>query len=344
MIPTKNKSGHIGWMDYAKAIAIYSVVLLHTHCVESLSVAINAFVMPSFFFLSGFLFSSSRNPEFKPFALKRFRQLVVPYLWINVIAYLLWFFALRHYGTNPADAIEWHKPLIAIALGLPPALTHDIPLWSLLCFFIVEMIYYIVGVRWGISDWIIAAIGYAVAAIISICAGSEGLALPLTLTPAMAALAFYSIGHIARKYSSRLKRMFSPSPVILLSGIALLGLAFELNRPTAFFIGVLGNPVWFFIGATGGIIMVVQTASWLERIFHDGKTVRIISRGTLLICGFHLLAFAFIKAIMLFGFGISPELLTDGFVRGVIMATVATALCIPIILVIERYFRFLVYK
>lgn len=344
MTPTIPSPRHIGWIDYAKSAAIYLVVLLHTHCLDEITVAINGFVMPTFFFLSGYLFSRQRNPQFRPFALKRFRQLVVPYLWINIVAYLLWVTVLRNYGDDAGAGIGWHEPLVAVALGIPPGLTHDIPLWSLLCFFVVEMIYCLLSWRLKISDGLIAVAAYAVAAAISLLWPVEGVALPLALAPAAGGLAFYALGHLARSKSEGLAKVFAPSPLMLLLGVALLMLGLSLNVPTAFFLGALGYPLWFALSAMGGILITIQTALWLDRLLHDGALVRLMSRGTLLICGFHLPAFAVIKGVMLFGFGISPELLTAGPLRGIAMAAAACALCMPLIWVIERYFRFLVSK
>lgn len=343
-MPAINDKQHIGWIDYAKAFAIYCVVLLHTHCVESLTVALKGFVMPLFFFISGFLFLRARNPELGPFFRKRCHQLLVPYLWINAVAYILWLLVLRHYGTDTADSIEWHRPLLGIALGIPRFLVHDIPLWSILCFFVVEMIYYALPHKGKWNDLIIAAIAYLTGSIISIYAGQEGIALPLTLAPSATALAFYALGHFVRSRSDEWRLLFKPSPAILLFGLVLLFAGVSLNSPTAFFLGSIGNPVPYLIGAIGGIIMSVQLAVWLDKIFHDGKLVRLISRGTLIICGFHLIAFAFMKGVMLLGFGVAPETLTDSFWKGIIFSIFATSLCLPLIMLIERRFKFLVGK
>lgn len=57
----------IVWIDYAKSIAIWLVVLLHTHCDAECSQIINSFVMPTFFILSGILFSSERYVSYGQF-------------------------------------------------------------------------------------------------------------------------------------------------------------------------------------------------------------------------------------------------------------------------------------
>lgn len=338
-----DKSARIGWVDYAKSYAIFAVVLVHTHCSEIPTYTIRFFAIPLFFFLAGFLFSRQHNPEFKPFALKRFRQLIVPYVWINIVAYLVWLTVTRHYGTSANDTLAWHEPLWAIALGIPRRLAHDIPLWSLLCFFVVEMVYYPLPSRGRWNDLIIAALAYAVAAVLNLNGGTN---LPLALAPSAAALAFYALGHFVRENSRYFTVLFAPSAWMLAAGVALLAAGVWLNYPqrAAFFIAMLGNPLYYLIGATGGIITGVQIAAMLEALFHDGKLVRLISRGTLLICGFHLLAMSLIKGVMYFGFGVDPDELTVGLARGLAVSVAAMALCLPIIQIIEKHFRFLVSK
>ncbi|MDE6377760.1 MAG: acyltransferase [Duncaniella sp.] len=341
-----DKSAHIGWIDYAKSYAIFTVVLVHTHCSEFPVRAIRFFAIPLFFFLAGFLFSRRHNPEFKPFAIKRFRQLVIPYVWINIVAYIAWFTVTRHYGSSSGDALAWHEPLWAMTLGIPRRLAHDIPLWSLLCFFVVEIIYYLLPSRGRWGDLIIAAVAYLVACAVNHFGGASGVDLPLTLAPAAAALAFYALGHFVRLNSSRFTLLFAPSLWMLLAGVALLVAGVWLNYPmrASFYIGVLGNPLCYLAGACGGIIAGVQIAAMLEALFHDGALARLISRGTLIICGFHLLALSLIKGVMYFGFGFDPDALTDGLLRGVAVSIVAIALCIPLIIFIERHLRFLVSK
>ena len=336
--------GRIGWMDYAKTLAIFFVVLLHTHCDPRLTVALNSMVMPTFFFLSGYLFSRERNPAFGAFARKRFRQLVVPYLWINLVAYSAWVLVLRHYGDDATSPLAWHEPLLAIALGLPDGLVHDIPLWSLLCFFVVEMAYYPLSGRFKVPDALTAIVAYSIAAAVSMAGGGEGLSLPLTLAPAAAALCFYALGHFVRTHASSFRWLSQPGVLVLLAAIVAMRIGLELNVPTNFFMGTLGNPLLFPLAALGGIVFTVQVAAWLCAIFSDNATVRFTSRGTLLICGFHLLAFAVIKGVMLFAFHVDPAELTLGVDRGLLMAIAAFLLCLPVVWAVERWAPWLVSK
>lgn len=65
-----NTGKRILWIDYAKSICIYLVLLGHAHASQPVTDFIYTFHMPLFFFLSGCLFSFEKHPNFKEFAIK----------------------------------------------------------------------------------------------------------------------------------------------------------------------------------------------------------------------------------------------------------------------------------
>lgn len=103
-----NTGKRILWIDYAKSICIYLVLLGHAHASQPVTDFIYTFHMPLFFFLSGCLFSFEKHPNFKEFAIKRFKGLMIPYLWINLITYLFWLFAGRNFGEDATISTTWY--------------------------------------------------------------------------------------------------------------------------------------------------------------------------------------------------------------------------------------------
>ena len=335
----------IPWVDYAKMFAIFFVVVIHTHCSAGLTIVLKGFTIQTFFFLSGFLFSRENNPEFKPFAYKRFRQLIVPYIWISLLAYVVWVTVLRHLGSASMYPGPWHEPLIAMALGIPGGMAHDIPMWSLICFFVVEMIYYPLREHVIKSDLIIALIFFILGAAVSLTFGIDGLDLPIALGPASMAICLYSLGHFSRRWIQKLSTVnLWQSAIIAIVGAALLFAGTQLNGYIQFFLGYTGEPWWFLLSSFGGIAMMFGGSQFCSLLFGDKKFVRFVSRSTLIICGFHLMAMSFMKGVALFGFGIEPKMLTTGMFHGITTAVVAFILCLPVAWIIERYFRFLVSK
>lgn len=329
---------HIDWIDYGKSAAIFFVVLLHTHCDILVDCIINAFIMPLFFFMSGFVFSYDRNTRYGAFVYKRFWQLVVPYMWINVLAYILWLFVLRHYGADAESDIAWSTPLIGFLAGVPPLLSHDIPLWSLLCFFIVELIFYPLG-KW-IGDWMTAAI-FAVLAY-AMTSFVNGAHLPLTVGPAIAGVAFYAIGHYCRRVGKLHALQTYPWVVLFAVGGFIVSISY--NTEVEFFICKFGNYWLFLLGAISAIVILSAMMRLTSQYIKEPRVIKFIARSTLLICGFHLLAFAAIKGVFLLGLGIAPEILSDGLWHGLLFAAVAFTMTLPAAYIVLRYLPWLVDK
>ena len=138
-----NTGKRILWIDYAKSICIYLVLLGHAHASQPVTDFIYTFHMPLFFFLSGCLFSFEKHPNFKEFAIKRFKGLMVPYLWINFITYLFWLFAGRNFGEDATISTTWYSPIIGILLGYSKQMIHNTPMWFFICLYFLEIFYYL---------------------------------------------------------------------------------------------------------------------------------------------------------------------------------------------------------
>lgn len=335
------------WIDYAKSITIFFVIIIHTHCDAELTKALKAFVMPLFFLISGYLFSYDNNPKTSTFLKKRARQLLVPYLWINIIAYVAWITVLRHYGSDATSQIEWHSPLIGILTGTGPMLVHDIPLWSLVSFFIVEIVYYPIG-KIIKRPWIVAAVFFAVLYILTYMLEDNVGMLPYAIGPSIAGVAFYSLGRQCRISASGAKtdrkdNLACLSGCLVLSTIIYL-FAFNDNEEISFYVIHYGNMPLFIIAALSGAAMTVCVSKLLSYVFGECKFIRFVSSGTLIICGFHLLALAFIKGIALFILKINPDSLTDGIASGMLSSAAAFAITLPIVYIVRKYFKFLVDK
>ncbi|MDE6334728.1 MAG: acyltransferase family protein [Muribaculaceae bacterium] len=333
-------NNRILWADYAKAFAIFSVVLLHVHCNEVLDKCINGYIMPLFFIISGYLFSYERNPGFKPFVLKRARQILVPYVWINAVAYVAWLTVLRHYGDDAASCTQWYSPLVGILAGIPHMLVHDIPTWSLLSFFVVETVYYVLRRHVG-NGRILTAVLLITFIGLSHVFEDKMSVLPLALGPSLAGLLFYSAGHELRESGVRAGAVFR-GPVWPVSGIAFI-ISVCCNSYVEFYICSYGNIILFLASSVSGAVFVISTCVRLsERSLPS--IIRFISESTLLICGFHLLVFAMIKGVMLYMFGISPATLNENLLYGMLFAVSALMLTLPIAFVVRKYFGFLVDK
>ncbi len=332
----------IKWIDYAKTFAIYAVLVIHTHCDVGVTKICNAIALPLFFFISGYLFSFERHKTFRPFLYKRFRQLIIPYLWINVVAYLFWIVIGRHFGEDATSGLAWHEPLVGIALGIGPKLTHDIPLWSLLSFFVVEMIYY-----WAYRALPRNGVWAIFFLMISWLMGiyhEYTSALPLTFAPVMSGLFFYTLGQTFKSRDLLTKFATNINLITILAILGLFVFISEINSEVNFYICQYGNFLLFVSAALLGIISIIMLSIRIGKWLGERKIISIISIGTLLICGFHLMIYSLIKGIGYFIFHIQPALMTNGPVRGLLFALTGLLLCIPIVVFIEKYLRVLTDK
>lgn len=129
--------------DWAKALAIYLVVMSHTTI--SRPIANWAFMVeiPLFFFMSGFLFRFDRHPIFKVFAIKRFRQIIIPYVTINIVTYLFWLIVARHYGADSNNNISIWQPLTSLLTANSTGMVHNATMYFFTTLFNIEIVYYI---------------------------------------------------------------------------------------------------------------------------------------------------------------------------------------------------------
>ena len=138
-------SRRIIWIDNAKFIGIFVVVLGHLTPNMELQTFIYSFHMPFFFLLSGITFNAREN-SFVSFFKKRFKAILVPYIFFGLITYFYWLFIARYYGADARIIIPWYKPLIGMlySAGSAKWLIHNIPLWFLTCLFLTQLLFFLI--------------------------------------------------------------------------------------------------------------------------------------------------------------------------------------------------------
>lgn len=337
-------SRRILWVDYAKSMAIFFVIWLHLHTDEEVCKLINAFVMPLFFIISGFLFSFERNPRFKPFALKRTRQIIVPYLWISALTYPLWL--LEQIFTPDGDISIWYQPLIGTLFCLPGWLHHNVPLWSFTAFFIVEMAFYALR-RAGMPAWLIFAGAMLLAPLLPQIFASGCRFIPFSLAPSVSGLGFYALGNmLARAGMGRgtLIRVIS-HPVTLAALLVGFCLGTDANSYVVFFKCEYGsNYLMYLLSSISGSLFIIGLSAFISSIIGLPKIVRFTSVSTLLICGFHLTGLLLIKFTALHFFGIDPSQVGAGACLGAAIALLCLLICLAPAWIINRYLPFLTDK
>lgn len=188
------------FVDIAKGIAIICIIIGHTwsnYCSidKRLAVFIYSFHMPLFFILSGWCLKTT-DVDIKFTLIKKVRQLVVPYVLINVIRYLL---------MRPAALVKknfWRSLFYAFGgdgqKGLDGTPVHKIGMtWFLMALFACQILYLLlkkISEEYEISMWILV-IGFAMLAVQL----KEYTWLPLGIHAGMYGMLFYHVGYVMKE-------------------------------------------------------------------------------------------------------------------------------------------------
>ncbi len=137
-MPTKR----IHYLDIARAIAIFSIVLGHTiaystHCYEIYRF-IFAFSVPLFFVLSGMTFRLKEETTWQ-FIKRKFLRIMIPYF-VWAILFLVPYYL---FGSNFSSELSQPNLLgVLYGSGADSALKQNTPLWFLPALFTTELLYY----------------------------------------------------------------------------------------------------------------------------------------------------------------------------------------------------------
>lgn len=326
----------LGHIDAAKALGIYLVILAHTHLFEPIQNWIYTFHMPLFFFISGYLFSYERNTSAAPFIRKRFRQLIIPYAAINLITWLAWALAGRNFGSSADQGIPLLAPLKAALLGYGAEMVHDVPLWFLLCLFIIETIHYLLFRRKGFRWSIVLIFVFLIAGYVNYALNP--VLLPFSLGTVLTGMVFYATGHLLRQTEFRLN--IAAAMLYLAATIAIAWLNGRINMHVNYY----GNYLLFFLGGFSGIFMVMYACRAISKLLTKNNRFAasisqltvFISNNTLLTCGFHLLCFSFIKALLVFVLRVDYSGIDDTVMLNIVFSLSALFICLGGIIVYEK--------
>ena len=129
----------IDYIDLIKGITIFGVVWVHTACYTWLSpILVNSI----FFFLSGIFF---RRMCFSEFLKTKVQTMLIPFVFFYILSYP--FRLVVHYWDNRTFAnFDWGCILDVFDISAQTDyLSVNVPLWFLLCLFIIQVIYYFIS-------------------------------------------------------------------------------------------------------------------------------------------------------------------------------------------------------
>ena len=212
------------WIDLLKFVGIVAIVLGHALGEGPLCTYLYAFHVPMFFFASGCAFRRTKE-RFGAFALRKLRQLIVPYLLMSFLSILALYAAsfvmelpLGIRFTQPWYRYAWG---ILYANGKSGMLKANAPLWFLPCMFcVLLMLYGVAHLAKG------KKLVYAALTALSAAVGllNERFRIldrwPLGFETALHMLPFALMGYAFRSVSEKIETM--PDARKAVAGIALL--------------------------------------------------------------------------------------------------------------------------
>lgn len=195
MIDSIIKKDRFDYIDVAKAIGMLTIIWGHVATGNSVAF-VYAFHIPLFFFLSGMVFVKDKYRDFGSFVKRRIQTLVIPYIIYSFITWVIWV-AFSYY--THANVTSYWMPLLEtfIAQGSEGYLVHNVPLWFVMCLFVVELAYYWISKLPDVWN-LVLSISLAVAGyvLVNYCTFFDFTTLPWSIEVAMMALIFYATGNL----------------------------------------------------------------------------------------------------------------------------------------------------
>lgn len=264
------------WIDLAKSIAIYAVVLGHVvtsqdaRWVQQVTSVLVVFHVPLFFFISGYL-HKNKEISFKVYVIKNLRSLIVPYIFFNLAsASILW--KLQSAETFWSGGHDF-------LLGYGHAFAG--PAWFLMTLFMLKIIYFWLSkvsnayLRWSVWFFI-----YLCSYPFEICFG---------ITNAIKVLPFFMLGNEFRRLGLMDKYLSLNAYVRIAIPFVLLALVVIPSYPQ-FNLGWANHPTLNPWVAYTKIFLAVFMAIGFCMLFNTrgSKMIEEISRSTIVIMGLHM--------------------------------------------------------
>lgn len=311
-------SKRVDYIDVIKGIAIFGVVWRHTACPSWLTLNFIFFILGGFFF--------KRKP-FRTFLLEKVKYILIPFAFFYVISYLFRI-VLFYCSAGIPFYCHWKRLLDIFMISTrTDYLFVNIPLWFLLCFFTIQILYYFISF---IDKRIILVI-----AILSLCFKDFLLSIPtpFMVNAAIHYLGFFALGNLVGKSWIDKLRDNSFRKISLIISLFLFG---GLFIPLDGLDGIVLN-IAKQVKLLMTFFIIMSVASWFNEKRYL-SLVRFYGENSLTILGLHVLPLELLKRKTLFYFGKCTPFM--GFIQSVIVMAVMYV----VILLCNKYIPFFVGK
>lgn len=315
----------INWIDELKGFILILVCLGHTNINipflgGNLIVILSAIRMPTFFFLSGLLFSTRRYPNIRSYMMHKTKVLLIPYILLSLLfsfldprLYDLSLLEKQSYLTPLLFSSDVHSSLEFFLMEFSSIFYYGIPittgpLWFVLALFFVSILFFCIHhIFQGKAKCITI---YAIfCLIIGWVLNLYNLVLPYCFSAVFTASFFFSLGYLTKriiKYMTDLREIKLGLIIILLSTLYLY--AININGSISLITNELGgNLLGYILSTVGGIFLIVSVFILLNRFVNESILQGILknmARNALIILAVH---YWIMKCCTIFLYFISKE-------------------------------------
>lgn len=318
------RDNRLVWIDWMKTIGIYLIVLGHFYSIGEKF--IYTFHVPLFFVISGFL--NKKETDGQVFWRKLWYNLAVPMLLMAVINFGYHCISQLFKGTFTLVDAYWF--VRNLAFGMVAGFDS---LWFIYTLIVLKVVF-----QFCHFDKFFYALTAVMLALACLYNNSDLSVFPFFISEPNAivdlctAYPFFAFGVLLRNYKEMINDLNNKVMLIVAfaCGLFIVVLCSTYNDYVGLFQCNYGGNIFLFLaGAVAGTVMI-----WaLSKLFGcTPKFIFIISRGTIIILGFHKILIDLVWAFL-------PPSVFD-----VVFAALILLLFIPFIIAIENYFPLMAGK
>ncbi len=325
------KKSRLLWLDQARAIAMFIVVLGHNSVPTQY---IYSFHMPLFFIISGITFNPYRYEEFTGRVKDKFKKLVLPHFWMNLLTLPLWIVTWKIVTTSRHDLAELIKGIFYINSNVYKSPSNAT--WFLAVLFMVDILFYL---TWKFSK------GNTQSLVICTCIlgligfieskNSSNYEGPWHVEAVFTAIVFYMLGYMLKLNLDKITDWLSN----LKNWAALCVVTFFVgswcactNGRVSFNGNSYDSILYFYTAAVCLSAFVIMVSMKLPQI----SLLSYIGQNTIAYLGIHIP----LIRIMQYLYPVFTERIRYAFV----LACIVYFAMVPIVWVINKFFPFIVSK
>ena len=312
------------WIDWMKVLGIYLIVLGHFYSIGEKQLYI--FHVPLFFVISGIL--SKKEKDVCMFWNKIWYNLAVPMLIMVVINYIYACILQISDGTFELKTIYWfaRNVLFGMVSGYGA-------LWFVLTLILLKIMFQYCPSKELFYSLVLIMLALAyIYNIIVLSNYPFFLSAPSAVVDVCTAYPFFAFGVFVHDFICKVSEWNNKIKLVLvfICSLFFVWISDHNNNYVAMYrCDYGGNLLFFLVGGVAGTMMIFA----LSKLFrHTFKPITIISRGTIIILGFHIFFIDLVRVFL-------PKSYFDIF-----LAVVIVLLFIPLITMVERYFPLMVGK